>query len=252
MSSLRAALTFLTRVPLGARLESPAALAASLPWFPLVGAAIGLVTAAVYAGASRLWPASVSAVLAVIAATLLTGGFHEDGLADTADAFGGSFDRERALEIFKDPRHGSYGVLALVLSVALRVFVIASLAPREALFVLPAAHALSRGVALQLLGVLRPATTGLGSSYAAEAGRGVVLGALGVSVAIAAAATGLLAAPLALVAMVPVALVGWLARRKIGGVNGDVLGAAQQVSELVVLLTAVAAIGTGVTLAWLA
>lgn len=249
--SLRVAVTFLTRFPLGARAESPLSIARSLPWFPLVGAAIGLLTAAVYAGASRVWTPLVAAVLAVSVATWLTGALHEDGLADTADAFGGSFDRARALEIFKDPRLGSYGVLALVLSSALRIALLASFVVTDAWFVLPAAHALSRGLALQLLHVLDPAAPGLGASYASGASRRIVGAAALVALLIATLCTGLLALPLATAALPGLVSVGWLAKRKIDGLTGDVLGAAQQVAELSILAVALAAAREGVVWAWL-
>src|SRR5205823_10740767 len=126
-------------------------------WFPVVGALLGLGAAGVYAGTRLVLPSLVAATLAVCVAVLLTGAFHEDGLADTADAIGGGWNREDALRILKDPTHGTYGVLAIALSVLLRVGAVAALDGWAALAVLPAAHALSRGAAVGLLGWARPA-----------------------------------------------------------------------------------------------
>ena len=250
MSSLRVAFAFLTRIPVGARVEDGSDIGRAVPWFPLVGAFVGLVTALTYMAGSALWPNSVAAVIAVGVATWLTGAFHEDGLADTADAFGGSFTRERALEIFKDPRHGSFGVLALVLSVALRIALIAALDPAEAMFILPVTHAVSRGGALQLFAFLRPAAPGLGASYAETVARGHLLGAAVVACVIAAIGAGLLFWVPVVASLPAVVLAGWLSARKIGGLTGDVLGAAQQGAELSVLLVAVALERTGIVWAW--
>ena len=251
MSSLRVAFAFLTRIPVGARDADGSEIGRSVPWFPFVGASVGLVTALTYTAGSAFWPGSVAAVLAVGAATWLTGAFHEDGLADTADAFGGSFTRERALEIFKDPRHGSFGVLALVLSVALRVSLIAALDPVEAMFVLPVAHAVSRGGALQLFAFLRPAAPGLGASYAETVTRGHLLGSAVVACTIAAIGVGLLFWVPVVASLPAVALAGWLSARKVGGLTGDVLGAAQQGAELSILLVALALERSGIVWLWL-
>jgi adenosylcobinamide-GDP ribazoletransferase len=238
MSGLRTAVSFLTRVPVSAEIHGEGAIARSLPWFPVVGAAVGLVTGGVYLVMSEVAPPLVSALVAVACATYATGAFHEDGLADVADAFGGSFGTEEALRIMKDPTHGSFGVLALVLSVGLRVATIAVLPPLHAVAVLPAAHALSRAMAVQLLRLPSVGATGLGASHSSAASHGslIAVGAVGLGVGLL--FSGLAALPFT-VACIPGALyVGWLARRKIGGITGDVLGAAQQLAELSVLVVA--------------
>ena len=126
--SLRWAWAFLTRLPGGAHPETDRDLGRSVPWFPLVGVVIGGLSGAVYWALHGPIGALLAAVLAVAAGVIATGGFHEDGLADTADALGGA-NRERRLEIMKDSRAGVFGVLALVLSTLVRVFAVSRLDP---------------------------------------------------------------------------------------------------------------------------
>ena len=113
----------------------------------------------------------VAAAVAVLFGVLLTGAFHEDGLADTADAVAGGWTVERRLEILKDPRHGSYGVAALSGSIVLRIVAVASLGPAAAFAGLVAAHTLGRGAAVVTMGVAPVARAdGLGADYARAVG----------------------------------------------------------------------------------
>ena len=154
MKGLLGAVSFLTRVPVGGGIRQPRELAGSVPWFPVVGAGVGLAEAGVYAGARVLLPPLVAATLAVVAVILLTGAFHEDGLGDTADAFAGGTDRDSTVRILKDPRLGTFGVLAVAASLLLRVAAVAALPPAAAVAALPAAGALSRAVAVATMTVL--------------------------------------------------------------------------------------------------
>nr|AIA99157.1 Cobalamin synthase [Methylibium sp. T29-B] len=123
------ALQFLTRVPVPRRLGfEPAWLQACLRHFPLVGACVGAWAAAIFWFALLLWPPLVASTVSLVATVWLTGAFHEDGLADTCDALGGAVSRERALAIMKDSRIGSYGAVALVLALVLKVTAVAGLA----------------------------------------------------------------------------------------------------------------------------
>ncbi len=238
MSGFFDAMALLTRVPTrgGAHTER------AVPWLPVVGAFIGAIVGGIYAATRGAVGATAAAALAVGAGILITGALHEDGLADTADAFGAGVSRERTLEILKDPRHGTYGTVALVLSVLVRVAAVSALTGVAALAALPAAHAVSRASAAWMLGRWRAATPdGLGATYAAP----VTSSQAGVAVAIGAiAAVGLLG-PWGLgaiaLAVVPAWGMGRLAASKIGGIVGDVLGAAQQLCEIGVLLLTVAA-----------
>ena len=122
------ALMLLTRLPAGNIAGTAPSLAAARWAFPLAGLPVGLVIACAYIGLSWLGlPVLLSAILALTAGVLTTGGLHEDGLADSADGFGGGHNRERKLEIMKDSRIGSYGVLALIMVMSARVVALSSL-----------------------------------------------------------------------------------------------------------------------------
>lgn len=122
------ALQFLTRVPVPAWVGfEPAWLQGCMRYFPLIGALVGTAGALVLAAAAFCWPPAVAVVLSMVFTVWLTGGFHEDGLADTCDGLGGAVSRERALTIMKDSRIGSYGSLGLVLMLLLKAAVLISL-----------------------------------------------------------------------------------------------------------------------------
>lgn len=234
-----AGISFLTRVPVGADVGERD-IAASVAWFPVVGAVVGLLSAAVYLLASKAWPPLVASFLAVGASIAITGAFHEDGLGDTADAFGAASTGRDPQPVLKDPRMGTFGVVAIVLVIGLRVALVASLAPRTGALALVAAHALARAVSAAAVVSAPSAGSGLGSSYAALAPkwRGVV--AVIVGVVIASVCIGI-AAPVALaVAAVAAMLEARWAGRTLGGVSGDVLGTIEQTGELITLLVAVA------------
>ncbi len=231
----------LTRLPVGAAAEGEIAAAG---WaFPLVGAGIGAICALAFLVAESLGCDNAPAALLAIAASLaLTGAFHEDGLADTADGFGGGHSREQKLAIMRDSRHGTFGTVALVLSLGLRAAALATIGdPIHAVLALIAAHAFSRGALPPLMRLLPPARTdGLG----AAAGRpslavAIAAGVLGAAIALALLGPRTGAIALA-VAVITVALAALLARRQIGGYTGDVLGFFQQIGEIVMLLAAAA------------
>ena len=239
------ALSLLTRIPAGVGRWQDVDPSRAVPWFPVIGAALGVCVAGAWAGLRAILPALVAAAVGVAVGVVLTGAFHEDGLADTADALGGRH-REEARRILKDPAHGTYGVLAIALSVLLRVGALAALGGWSALAVLPAAHALSRGAGGVLLWSAVPVLeVGLGTSYArAATGRGVGVGA-GAAFLIALVAMGAWAVPAAVLAALGAGAVGLAARRRFGGITGDVVGAAQQVGEVAVLVLGAAIVTSG-------
>jgi adenosylcobinamide-GDP ribazoletransferase len=246
VNGLSTAASFLTRVRLRDGSSDSPGIGASVPWFPVVGAFLGLGVAGVYAAALLILPSLLAATMAIGAAIALTGAFHEDGLGDTADGLGGGVGREDVLRILKEPALGTFGVLAIVLSTLLRVGGLAVLDVWTAVAVLPVAHALSRVAALTLSGILPPATDeGLGASYAEEVTRPRLAAAAGLALGIGAATTGPWVAPAAVLAGLGAWAVGRASMRKIGGLTGDVLGAAQQVSEILIVLLAVAFVTNG-------
>ena len=248
MKGLFGAIQFLTRVPI--RLSQPPELNRCVPWFPLTGGLIGLAVGGIAAGLAELVPMAVAAAVAIVAGVLITGAFHEDGLADIADAFGGGWTREQRLRILEDPLHGSYGVAAMSSTIVIRVLCVASLAPASAFAGLVAAHTLGRSAAVGAMATFPLATPdGLGAGYTTGLSRPrAFIGVLG-GIGIAAVATGWWVGPLAAAGVVAAAAVGALAMRKIGGVTGDVLGAVEQVTECLVLVVA-AGLASRHTLWW--
>jgi adenosylcobinamide-GDP ribazoletransferase len=243
ITDLAVAIAFFTRLPLRPAGPVDGAAVARASWCaPLVGALIGALAGLAYWAAWRLnLPPFVCAALAVGAGMLLTGGLHEDGLADTADGLGGE-TRERALDIMRDGRIGAYGTCALVICLALRIGALADL-PRAALvaWALVGAHAAARTVLPAFMRLVPPARAdGLSASAGAPSReRAAVAAAIGI--ALLWMALGFRNALIALVLMLIGALViAWLARRKFGGQTGDVLGAVEQVSETLVLLVTAA------------
>ncbi len=234
-----AAFQFLTRLPMPPLPWDEGSLARALAYFPVVGLAAG----AVAAGINSLLRPHLGALLAaagvLVASVLLTGAFHEDALADAADGFGGGWDdRERTLAIFRDSRIGAYGGVALVLSLMGRALLLAARPQGRFAGYAIAAAALCRWSSLPLSALLRPAHPASDGHAATIAGRvpaHVLL--LGTAFVLAISAAALRAAALAplLAAMVVTAVAGVYFQKRLGGVTGDCLGAANQVVELAVL-----------------
>lgn len=231
-----AALGFLTRIRV-----SDAALATNLRqavgFFPAVGLLIGAIAAAVYWVAQLVLPIPVAVTLSVIATAMITGGFHEDGLADSADGLGGGYSRDAVLRIMQDSRIGTFGALALVLALVLKIQVLSALGNPWIVPALLVGHSISRLASTTVIRINEYVRAeGLSKPLADRITPGSLL---------LASAFGL--APLLLlpwnVALCVVAAVGiataYLAHRgrvRIGGYTGDLLGMTQQVTELVAYL----------------
>jgi adenosylcobinamide-GDP ribazoletransferase len=239
-SDLRTAFMLLTRLPVARLPEAttPDDLGRSVWIFPVVGLAVNAIGAAVFwLTRAAGMPPLAGAIWALAATMLCTGALHEDGLADTADGFGGGATPERKLALMRDSRIGSYGALALLLSVIVRAGSIAALQdPRQLMVGMIAAGMLGRGSMLVVLALLRPARAdGLAASLGAVPPRRALLG-----LAIAVAPALLLrSGPVAFCAVMlafGVALgMARLAYIQIGGYTGDVLGATEVIVECVVL-----------------
>ncbi|MBB5754616.1 adenosylcobinamide-GDP ribazoletransferase [Prosthecomicrobium pneumaticum] len=247
IAELKAALGFLTRVPprwFGFTGEPAVPVSSAARAFPAAGALIGLAGALVYALAAVLTlPPLVAAGAAIAVAAALTGALHEDGLADTADGFGGGTTAEAKLAIMRDSRIGTYGATALMLAILLRAGLIAGLGADSALsvvFALVAAEAVSRGAMVAVWQALPAARPGL-STTAGEpdetARNGALVLASGIGFAFGTFAVGPIGALVGLLGVV-LAMLGFarLAEAQIGGRTGDTLGAAQQIA-LIVFLT---------------
>ena len=257
------AVQFFTRIPITGRLAawvgySPAMLRASAAHFPGVGWLAALLAAGVYAALfwalapNPLAPA-VAAVFCTIATVLMTGGFHEDGLADVADGLGGSSEPGRALEIMKDSRVGAFGSMALVLALAGKISLLAVLAawsPAAVLSALFCAHVLSRFFPLLLIRTLPHVGDASGSKSKplaerielAGLGFGLAWCLLPLTVAVLAQGFAFMAAGAAASALA-LLWMRWLFARRLQGFTGDCLGATQQVCEIAFYLGAAVSLG---------
>ena len=258
------ALQFFTRIPITGRLAdwvgfSPELLRASAAHFPGVGVLVGAVAAAAYALLLTLLPDTAftplaAAALSTVVTVLLTGGFHEDGLADVADGLGGSYSRERALEIMKDSRVGAFGAMALVLALLSKVALLAILgsvqgapegwdeAPFTGWYVcaaLSAGHVVSRGLPLLLIYLL-PHVGDTASSKSKPLADHICVSTLAIAFlwcVLALATAGVVLEAMNLIVACSFALLAllWLGRlfkRRLQGFTGDCLGATQQVCEI--------------------
>ena len=250
------ALQFFTRIPVTGRMAawvgySPAMLRASAGHFPGIGWVVGAVAAAVLWGALQLLSpgplgALVAAVLSTAATAWLTGAFHEDGLADTADGLGGGLTRERALAIMKDSRIGSYGTVTLLLVLLLKLALIATIAERGAAVVAASvlgAHVWSRLAPLIVMRALPYVGDADGSKSKpladAVSRTGVLVGVLWSlpALALMGMAQGALQTIAAVVLWgLALAYMLRLLSRRLQGFTGDTLGATQQVCELALYL----------------
>jgi adenosylcobinamide-GDP ribazoletransferase len=231
---LPAAVVLLTRLPLPTLPQHAFAQPARAVWaYPVVGLVLGLIVGLIAALCHMLnLSAAVTAGLVLGALTLLTGALHEDGLADSADGLWGGHDTARRLEIMKDSRIGAYGVLALIVAMGLRWLGLVEAAWPA----IVTALIVSRAAMPALMLALRPArNTGLSHSVGAPPMASVVLAAaIGTVAAVAlSGSAGLVAV---LVAAAVATTIGLIAKAKIGGQTGDILGATQICTEIAVLL----------------
>jgi adenosylcobinamide-GDP ribazoletransferase len=243
-TDLKISILFCTRVPLSHSKPIGGDDVARASWaYPIAGLLVAGAGALAYWIAFRCaLPATAAAALALAATLLATGCLHEDGLADTADGFGGGKTRERKLEIMRDSRIGTYGVCALAMSLILRWSALAAIAqPTAVALALVAAHAAARAPLPAFMQLVPPARS---NGLAAGAGapplaNAVAAGAIGVVVL--GVALGLASAVVALLLLTLAGIfMGWLSLRQIGGQTGDVIGALEQINETLVLLTAAA------------
>jgi adenosylcobinamide-GDP ribazoletransferase len=240
------ALQFLTRVPSPGWVGfAPDDLNRSARYFPLVGFLVGVVASIVLWLAGLVFPPMVAVGLSMASTLILTGGFHEDGLADTFDALGGAVDRERALAIMKDSRIGTYGALALLVVLGLKAAALSAMPVTLAVPVLLLAHTASRGAAVFLIRVL-PYAGDVEHAKAKPLARQISFAGVGIAIAwvvlvamvlaiIAPSHGAWIVVSLALVILGTLWAWHWLHRR-LGGYTGDTLGATQQITELLALL----------------
>jgi adenosylcobinamide-GDP ribazoletransferase len=241
LRSMVAAFAFLTRMPVWAGPLRDEDLGRSLTFFPVVGLVLGLVLTGVASLVGETLPASLAAVLLVALLAGLTGALHLDGLADVFDALGGGRgDRQRMLDIMRDSRIGAHGAAALALVLIAKVFAVAEVLARRDLPALLAFPAIARWAVTPAI-VFHPYARpeGTGRAFQGTARAWEVAGAT-VAIAIALAALGpRLAIPAAGAFVASSAFALWL-RLRLGGLTGDVYGAAIELAEVVALTVAVA------------
>ncbi|SFC72083.1 adenosylcobinamide-GDP ribazoletransferase [Tropicimonas isoalkanivorans] len=233
------ATALLTRLPIPVPPDYAATRGAGAAWaYPLAGvpvaAAAGILA---WVGMHLGLPAATTAGLVIVVQVVLTGAMHEDGLADTADGLWGGWSRERRLEIMKDSRIGSYGVMALILSVGLRWSALSALGSAM-LPTLIAVALISRATMIGTMTILPNARAdGLSKSIGRPGPRSFLVAAV-VASALSMLTTGGMTFALIASATLAALGLGAIARAKIGGQTGDILGATQQVSEIAALATA--------------
>ena len=230
------AIRFFTRLPVPGWVgHSTEALNQSARYFPAVGLLVGGIGALVFLGASWLWPQPVAVLLSMAATIYATGAFHEDGLADTVDGLGGGWEKLRILEIMKDSRVGSYGVVAMTLALLGKFTLLNALDAALLPFALLAGHAVSRLCSTLLLATMEYVREDLLAKSKPLATR---LSPTALLVAIAFVVPALLVLPwqkMIFAVFLASTATFWLARkfkRWLGGYTGDCLGATQQVSEI--------------------
>ena len=237
MNFLWLALTFLTTIPAPHLPYIPGGLSRSAVWFPLVGLLIGTVLALAGWGLSFIFPATITAVILTALWIMLTGGLHLDGVADCCDGLFAPVSAEKRLEILRDPRNGTFAVLGLVLFVVLKITAVYTILQANS-FILPLllAPTIARWLILPTAKQPLARPNGLGAEFA----QGLTTKILGAALLLPIILTAR-AGWQGVVAFVMAGLTtGWwthLAKKRIGGVTGDVYGAVVETAELIILLT---------------
>ncbi len=229
---------FLTRLPVPVKTQwSESELAHSTPWFALVGVVVGSIAAIAWWIGFNLWSPLMGAVFAVCASVLVTGAFHEDGLADSADGLGGAFDIEKKLVIMRDSRIGTYGSVALILNIIAKIGAISLLQPSAAIAVLIGAHMLGRWTSVPLIKYNNYVREqGTGKPFAAMVSTSNVIWSSAFALVCSVLCFGTSALFVIPGILIFLWLAQWYVRKKLGGITGDILGAINSLTELLTYL----------------
>ncbi|MEL7212678.1 MAG: adenosylcobinamide-GDP ribazoletransferase [Pseudomonadota bacterium] len=246
LTDIPAAIGLLTRLPVPVDAERATARGAKAAWaYPLVGTVLAVLVGGPATAFALVLPAEVLAALILVALIVLTGALHEDGLADSADGLWGGWEPVRRLEIMKDSQIGSYGVIALVLSLFLRwLGLVAVIEAGQLLPVLIAIAMLSRAGMVAVMTALPNARDGGLSKRVGRPSWKAALIAAFLGVIAALLGLGLGAIPLLLTTALAALAVAAIAKAKIGGQTGDILGATQQITEIAALIAVAAMLTT--------
>ncbi|MEX0281930.1 MAG: adenosylcobinamide-GDP ribazoletransferase [Arenibacterium sp.] len=240
------ALQFMTRLPIPSNVPfSDDHLFRAARYYPLVGLVVGAIGGCILLLSAAVLPALAAVVLSIAATVYVTGAFHEDGLADTADGLGGGLTKERVLDIMRDSQVGSYGAVALVLTFGLKAALLAGVTPGDAFALLLSGHALSRFSAVQVMRTTEYARPEGAKFVAPSIDRSTYWCALAFSAAIVVVVALWLGWTITLAGIVLGVASTFFLRarllRRLEGYTGDTLGAVQQVSEIAFYLGAIAA-----------
>ncbi len=235
LSAPLAALQFLTRIPVPLTYFPDGIFARSLAWFPLVGLLIGTLAGQLHRLLAAHLPRPIAAVFTVTFLVALTGALHEDALADCADAFGLKHSAEKTIEILRDSRIGSFGGVALALSLTARVLLIAALPVERVLPFLIASATLARWSTLPLALLPAAAASGQGARIAGRAPASVLLLGTASMLLILGLTLRWQALGVCGTAILLVFATGAFYLRRLGGVSGDCFGATNQLVEIAVL-----------------
>jgi len=235
MRALAGAIQFLTVVRLPAT-ERPATPGQAAAWFPLVGAALGAAGAGVFIACAKVLPISLAALAAVAFWAGVSGVLHEDGLADVADALRAGRTQETMLAILKDSRIGTYGAVAVVLSILIRWQALEHTNALNILCLCIAAQAVPRAGIVGLAWTSRPVGYGLGYALSSTLTTPAALAALAQGAAAALLSGVWMGIEIVLGCYVIARAAQWYFYRRLGGVNGDCLGATEQLLEIFILV----------------
>ncbi len=242
MTDILVAFAFLTRIPITHK--DDVHLHRSARWFPLVGVVVGSAVGGSYFGIRQVLPSLPSATLAILIGVLICGGFHQDGLADVFDGVVGGWNAEQRLKILKDSRHGTYGVLSLVLQITLQISLLQLFTPLWGFVACVTAFTLAKLAPVYLMiAKAAPTSAGMGATYARE----IMPIDIATATVIGVGVSAILISWLTLVLIAALLLINFLflsyIKGKIGGIVGDVLGASEQISEsLIFLILAIASL----------
>ncbi len=239
--------TFYTRIPLPFQVDhNPEKLQLSRAYFPWIGVLVGSFCALIFVVSAIFWHPSIAVLFSMLASIWITGAFHEDGLADSTDALGGGWSRNRILEIMKDSRIGTFGTVALIFILALKFaasYSIASQSSVDFALILIFAHTASRYLASSLVDFMRNASSSAMSKSKPMASTRLPRGyrIIGLA-ALVFSALILYDRPLMILGFFPALAMTFywirLIRKWLGGYTGDTLGALQQLTEVTIYLTA--------------
>jgi adenosylcobinamide-GDP ribazoletransferase len=237
MKYLQLAFSLMTVLPVGDTAKpEPGDTGRAAFWFPLAGVVIGFITVVGWGVFKLIVPLIPADVLTLILWVVLTGGLHLDGLADCCDGLLNAASPEKRLKIMADPHIGTFGTVGLILALALKLSALYSLPPQSAFFVFIFAACFSRWLILPMAKLPLARDEGMAADMAAGLGNRSIAAAC-IIPAVLMVYGGWKAAIAAVIAMIAAAGIYALARKRIGGVTGDVLGLTIEISEIVILLT---------------